>query len=300
MDMDPLEITRATEDPGVTWAPAVGFSLTTLPTAIVLLGALVNGPACRPADWMAEVAAACVWPMTFGTETVTAAPSETTRLTDDPELTAVPAVGLSLITLPAATVVLLAVVTMATKLTAWMAVVAAACVCPITCGTATFAGPLDTTRFTDDPELTEVPAVGVSLITLPAATVVLLAMVTVATKLTAWMAVVAAACVCPITFGTATKAGAPLDTTRFTEEPALIFAAALGFSLITLPAATVLLVAVVTVPTAKPAFWMEYAATACGRPTTLGTEREPPRPVDTTTSTGVPVFTNTDLDETGF
>ena len=52
-------------------------------------------------------------------------------------------------------------------------VVAAACVSPTTLGTLTFAGPLDTTRFTEEPVLTDVPAAGASLITEPEATVLL-------------------------------------------------------------------------------------------------------------------------------
>ena len=54
-----------------------------------------------------------------------------------------------------------------------MEVVAAACVRPTTFGTLTCAGPLDTTRFTAEPVLTDVPAVGASLITVPEATVLL-------------------------------------------------------------------------------------------------------------------------------
>ena len=75
-----------------------------------------------------------------------------------------------------------------------MDVVAAACVKFTTFGTATCAGPLDTTRFTAEPELTNVPAAGDSLITLPEAIVPLEAVVTLpTTKPAPVMDVVAAA-----------------------------------------------------------------------------------------------------------
>jgi hypothetical protein len=68
-------------------------------------------------------------------------------LTAEPELTLVPAIGLSLMTLPDATVGLLAVVTVPTTSPApVMAVVAAAWVSPTTLGTATGAAPVETTR----------------------------------------------------------------------------------------------------------------------------------------------------------
>src|SRR6476661_8711238 len=112
-------------------------------------------------------------------------------------------------------------------------------------GTETLAGPVDTTIFTADPTFTCVPAVGLSLITLPAATVLLDAVVTVASTRPAFvMDVVAAACVMPTTFGTATLPG-PVDTTMFAHDPAFPCVPAVGLSLITLPAATVLLDAVV-------------------------------------------------------
>jgi len=201
-----------------------------------------------------------------------AGPLDTTRFTVDPALIDVPAAGLSLITLPDGTVLLAAVVTVPTTKPAFViAVAAAACVIPTTFGTVKDAGPLDTTRFTADPALTDVPATGLSLTTLPDGTVLLAAVVTVPTTNPAFVsAVVAAACVEPTTFGTVTDAG-PLDTTRFTADPALTDVPATGLSLITLPDATVLLAAVVTVPTTKPAFVSAVVAAACVDPTTFGT-----------------------------
>src|SRR5213082_2756993 len=82
----------------------------TLPAATVLLDCIVTAPTVRPAPVMALAAAACVWPTTFGTA-ICAGPLETTRLTGEPLATFVPAGGLSLMTLPAATVLLDCIVT---------------------------------------------------------------------------------------------------------------------------------------------------------------------------------------------
>jgi hypothetical protein len=117
--------------------------------------------------------------------------------------------------------------------------------------------------FTADPAFTLVAAVGLSLMTLPDATVLLEAVVTVpSTKPAPVIAVVAAACVSPTTFGTDTFAD-PVDTTMFTAEPVFTLVAAGGFSLITVPDATVLLEAVVTVPSTNPAPVMAVVAAAC-------------------------------------
>src|SRR5207249_12263577 len=112
----------------------------TLPEATVLLDCIVTVPTVSPAPVMALVAAACVWPTTSRTRTW-AAPLETTRLTAEPLATFVPAVGLSLITLPAATVLLDCCVTAPTVRPApVMALAAATCAWPTTFGTATGAG----------------------------------------------------------------------------------------------------------------------------------------------------------------
>ena len=211
--------------------------------------------------------------------------------TEEPTFTLVPAVGLSLITLPEATVLLDAVVTVpSTKPTPVSAVVAAAWVSPTTFGTDTLAGPLEMTRFTAEPIFTPVPAVGVSLITSPQATVLLDAVVTVpSTKPTPVMAEVAVAWVSPTTLGTETWAG-PVETTMFTEEPAFTLVAAVGVSLMTSPSATVLLEAVVTVPSTKPAPVMAVVAAACVSPTTFGTETLA-GPLETTMFTAEPTLT---------
>src|SRR5205823_14859759 len=150
--------------------PPGGLSLLTLPAATVLLDCIVTAPTVRTAPVMALVAAACVWPTTFGTA-ICAGPLETTRLTAEPLATLVPAVGLSLMTLPAATVLLDCIVTAPTVRPApVMALAAAACVWPTTFGTATCGGPLETTRLTAEPPATLVPADGLSLMTSPAPT----------------------------------------------------------------------------------------------------------------------------------
>jgi hypothetical protein len=137
-----------------------------------------------------------------------------------PTATCVPETGDWLITSPALTVVLVAVVTSPTTRPALvMREVATDCVRPTRLGTATVGGPDDTTRFTALPVAACAPAAGVWLMTEPAGTVVLDACVTVPTTSPAFvMAVDAAACVSPTTFGTATWGG-PDDTTRLTELP---------------------------------------------------------------------------------
>ena len=75
--------------------------------------------------------------------------------TAEPMFTVFPAAGLSLMTLPEATVLLDCRVTVpSTKPAPVMAVLAPACVSPTTLGTDTFAGPLETTMFTAEPTLT--------------------------------------------------------------------------------------------------------------------------------------------------
>jgi len=82
--------------------------------------------------------------------------------------------------------------------------------------------------------------------------------------------VVAEACVKPTTLGTATWAG-PVLTVKLTELPDATLVAAAGFWLITLPAATVALLAIVTVPNTKPALVIALVAAAWVDPTTFGT-----------------------------
>jgi hypothetical protein len=87
-------------------------------------------PSTRPAPVIALVAAGWVNPTTFGTDTITG-PLETTKLTAEPKVTLVPAVGLSEITRPDATVALDCKVTAPTVSPApVIAVVAAAWVIP--------------------------------------------------------------------------------------------------------------------------------------------------------------------------
>src|SRR5437868_1168708 len=125
-------------------------------------------------------------------------------------------------TSPAATVALDEVVIVPTiSPESVIAVVAAACVKPTTFGTATFSGPDDTTSATTVPLATCVPAAGVWLMTDPEGTVVLDAGVNAPILRPApEIALLAAVCVRPTTFGTAT-CGGPDDTT---SETALLLA----------------------------------------------------------------------------
>src|SRR5262245_24376969 len=105
----------------------------------------------------------------------------------------------------------------------------------------------------------------------PAGTVALDCCVTVPTTRPAFViAVEAAVCVRPTTFGTAT-CGRPDETTRFTALPTLTWVPDTGDELITLPAATVVPDCCVTVPTTRPGFVIAVQAAACVRPTTPGT-----------------------------
>ena len=63
----------------------------------------------------------------------------------------------------------------------------------------------------------------------------------------------------------------PVETTRLTGVPPLTSVPAEGLSLITLPEGTVVLDAVVTVPSVRPAAVMADVAAVCVVPTTLGT-----------------------------
>ena len=99
------------------------------------LGALPIVPGNSPAPVMAASAADCVRFVTLGTVTSGGGPDEMTRLTLVPPDTFVLATGFWLITSPAATVVLEAVVIAPTlSPTAVICAVAALCVSPTVCG----------------------------------------------------------------------------------------------------------------------------------------------------------------------
>src|SRR5215217_5121783 len=211
------------------------------PGGTVVLDAVVTAPTVKPAVVIAAVAAACVWPTTFGVATC-GTPLDTTSATALPIEVCVPAAGFWLITDPAGTVVLVAVVTVpSVRLAAVIADVAAACVWPTTFGVATCGRPVDTTSATALPVFTCVPAARFWLITDPAGTVVLDTVVTAPSVRPApVIADVAAVCVWPTTFGVAT-CGTPVDTTSATALPAFTCVPAAGFWLITDPAGTVVL-----------------------------------------------------------
>src|SRR5712691_4604636 len=231
----------------------MGLWLMTEPDATVVLEAVVTAPSVSPAPVIALDAAACVRPTTFGVATC-GGPEDTTNATALPVSTCVPAMGLWLMTEPDATVALEAVVTAPTVSPAPMiALDAAACVRPTTFGVATCGGPDDTTNATALPVSTCVPAMGLWLMTEPDATVVLEAVVTAPTVSPAPMiALDAATCVRPTTFGVAT-CGGPEDTTNATALPVSTCVPAMGLWLMTEPDATVVLEAVVTAPTVSPA-----------------------------------------------
>src|SRR5437868_6025120 len=147
---------------------------------------------------------------------------------------------------PAGTIVLDTLVMALTVRPAFaIAVDAAACVRPTTLGTTTCGGPDETTRLTALVNRICVPAVGASLMTIPDGTVVLDAFVTVTSVRPALViALVAAACVRPTTFGTATFSS-PDDTTSATAVPLATCVPAAGVWLMMDPDGTVVLDAVV-------------------------------------------------------
>src|SRR5271166_3369140 len=132
----------------------------TLPAATVVLEAVVMVPTASDTFVIAVVAAAWVTPTTLGT-VVVGGPLESCRLTEVPSVTEVPAAGASVITGPAATVVLATVVMVPTASDAFViAVLAAAWVSPTTLGTVVVGGPSETTSDTDAPSPTMAPAAG--------------------------------------------------------------------------------------------------------------------------------------------
>src|SRR5206468_13074568 len=106
--------------------------------------------------------------------------------------------------------------------------------------------------------------------TFPAGTVMLLAVLTVPTTSCAVViAVDAAACVRPTTSGALT-CGRPVETVSATALPTTTSAPPAGDWLITLPAGTVRLEALLIVPTTSCAAVIAQDAAACVRPTTSG------------------------------
>src|SRR5215470_16859170 len=78
-------------------------------------------------------------------------------------------------------------------------------------------------------------------------------------RLPAAIALVATTCVRPTTLGTVTS-DAPVDNTSDTDEPAATTVPATGDELMTDPAGTVALGAVVVVPTTRPAAVIAFVA----------------------------------------
>src|SRR6476620_6091592 len=124
------------------------------PDGTVVLDAVVTVPTVRPAVVIADVAAACVRPTTFGTATC-GGPDETTSATALPTTTCVAAARSRLMTQAAGTALMAFVDTAATGRPApVMDAEPAAGVSPTTLGTATCGGPDETTSATALPMTT--------------------------------------------------------------------------------------------------------------------------------------------------
>src|SRR3954469_22878705 len=195
-------------------------------------------------------------------------------------------------TLPAGTVMLVAVVMVPTTSCApVIAVVAAACVKPTTSGALTCGRPDETVSAIALPTTTSAPAAGDWLMTLPDGTVMLEAVVSVPTTSCApVIAVVAAACVNPTTAGALT-CGRPVDNVSAIALPTTTSAPAAGDWLMTLPDGTVMLEAVVSVPTTSCAPVIAVVAAACVNPTTAGA-LTCGRPVDNVSAIALPTTTS--------
>src|SRR5262249_20398974 len=207
----PCETTMATLLPPAALDPPAGVWLITLPPGTVVLIAN-DTETVKPALVSAVVAAACVWPTTFGTVTG-GGPLETTSATDVPTSTVVPAAMPWLITVFGGTVVLAwNVIGAPTRPASLRALSATPCVPmspsgrPVTSGTIV---PSEITMSTRGVGVggSVTPALGLVETTRPIGIVALLTDVTVPTTAPAFrIAVVAAACVRPMTFGMVTLA----------------------------------------------------------------------------------------------
>src|SRR5438105_229550 len=205
---------------------------------------------------------------------VGAVPRETTIATALPPAASVPPVGVWLMTVPAANVVLAALVTVTVKPAPVSDAVAAACVCPTTFGTATGGRPLDTTKFIAVPTSTVSPSAGFWLMTMPAGTVVLDCCVTTPTTIPApRMRFCAVSLTATSPDGAPTMSGVivPSEITRSTGAFAVNVVPSRGLTAITVPILNTVLLACVTVPTTSPACRIAVVAAACVSPRTAGT-----------------------------
>ncbi len=149
--------------PTLTPLPGTSVNLTVAGTSPAVVAATARAEIVTPLPTVDVIFPGTIRFVRLTSPVVVAAPDDTTRFTELPDATLVPAVGFWLMTLPDATVELLCVVTVPTLRPApVIAVEAAAWVMPTTLGTETVtgAGPDDTTRFTELPDATLVPEAG--------------------------------------------------------------------------------------------------------------------------------------------
>ncbi len=148
----------------------------TCPAGTVSLHWSMACPTTRPAPWMAACAVAWFWPVTSGTVTVQG-PEDTVSCTTVPGVTWAPADGFWEMTWFAGTVLLHWLLTLPTfRPTLASAAEASDGVSPVTFGTVMNWGgqvPVETTKITGVFALVRLPAGGVWLMMVPAATVLL-------------------------------------------------------------------------------------------------------------------------------
>src|SRR5438445_7369335 len=206
--------------------------------------------------------------MTFGTVTF-CGPDETVIVTVEPLAAWVPAGGSVLITLPLGTLsdgwLWLRVLNPAWP--SWLAATSASW--PVTSGTATFSGPLDTMRVTVAPLAALVLAAGSWLITRLGATLSSALLVMRTVKPAPSRASVAETWSLPTTFGTVT-CGAPALTVMCTVDPFFTLVPGSGDWAATFPVSTVSL-GWETFSTTRPASVIMRVASASESPMTVGT-----------------------------
>src|SRR3954469_2132960 len=168
---------------------------------------------------------------------------------------------------------------------------AVACGLSVTSGTATCGRPEEITSATALPTIASAPAAGFLLITQPAGTVMLDAVLMAPTVRPMLVSALdAVACGLSVTSGTAT-CGRPEEITSATALPTTTSAAAAGFWLITEPAGTVMLDAVLMGPTVRPMLVSAVEAVACGLLVTSGTATCG-KPEEITSATALPTMTS--------
>src|ERR1700730_5183580 len=219
-------------------APGAGLCRRTTPafaSSVVATGTVL---VVKPASPSAAAASASLLPTTLGTAAMFEA-CATVRLTAPPACSGVPVAGDCESTVPGDCVVETRCVTVPTVRDALVSVASAAVWdWPVTAGTRTGAGPLDTSTVPGSPTCTSVPADGLVALTRPAGAVEFGCVLVVGLKPALRSRATACAALRPSTLISAAVPG-PLETTMLTRVPRATLLRGDGVSLDTRPLATV-------------------------------------------------------------